>query len=182
METEAMAAMGAELAKRPAPGQRTTNVMVVYQNEETQKWAQGVCPQSNGTPVRATWWNLYDLAEPGVLAGAVSTAMRADVIIVSVIKGAGLPLPFYVWVNSWLPHRHVTEGKLIRLLGITADSPKCADASRGYFRQLAERGHLRLEEKECLLSGAVAPRASAHGTRREAPRAGRLRLTATATV
>lgn len=144
-----------DVLKRTARSQKTTNVMVVYQDPETRNWANTVCPQSNGTPHRATWWNLNDLAEPGVLAGAVSTAIRADIIIVAVLKGTGLPLPFYVWVNSWLPHRHLTEGKLVRLLGITPSSKKSADSSQAYFRELARRGHFCLEEKERLLSQAA---------------------------
>src|SRR5512139_2216093 len=94
------------------------NIMVVYQNPQTRDWAIEACPQRNGRPQRTTWWNVNDFSEPGVLAGAVSTAIRAEVIIVAINKGPGLPLPFYVWVNSWLPHRNLTEGKLVRLLGI----------------------------------------------------------------
>src|SRR5262245_17129811 len=103
--------------KRQVPtSKQTKNIMVVYQDEQTHNWAtQLATSQRNGHEEHYTWWKIDDLSEPGVLAGAVSTAMRADVIVVAVLTGTGLPLPFYVWVDTWLPHRHLTEGKLIAL-------------------------------------------------------------------
>jgi hypothetical protein len=51
-----------------------------------------------------------------VLAGAVSKAMRADVIMVAIRATEGFPLPFYVWVGSWLPHRLRGKGELVALV------------------------------------------------------------------
>src|SRR4030095_13124016 len=66
--------------------------------------------------------------------------------------GTGLPLPFYVWVDSWLPHRHLTQGKLVRLLGTSGKAPS-KDPSQTYFREVARLGNLALEERECALNG-----------------------------
>jgi len=70
--------------------------------------------------VRPTWWKLNNLFEPGVLAAAVSTAMRADIIVVAIRAEEGLPLPFYTWVNNWLPHRLQPGGVLVALQGKSA--------------------------------------------------------------
>lgn len=153
MHKHTNAKMGADLVRMPeSTSTQATNVMVVYQNAETRKWATNVCPQSNGTLYRSTWWNIEDLAEPGVLAGAVSTAIRADIIIVAVVKDRRLPLPFYVWVNAWLPHRHLRAGKLVRLIGIQPGVQRASrDSAKGYFRELAKQGNLALEEEERVL-------------------------------
>jgi len=59
---------------------------------------------------------IADLSAPGILAGAVSSAVRADIIVVA-SRGEGLPLPFYVWVNLWWPHRPDSAGTLVALVG-----------------------------------------------------------------
>ena len=65
--------------------------------------------------VSTTWWNLNELSQPAVLAGAVSKAMRADVIVVATRATEGFPLPFYIWVSSWLPHYLPGKGTLVAL-------------------------------------------------------------------
>jgi hypothetical protein len=130
---------------------KVTNVMVVYQDAHTRKWATNFYPAKvkGCDEVKCSWWNLNDLSEPGVLAGAVSTAIRADVIVVAVLTGTGLPLPFYVWVDSWLPHRKLTEGKLIALVGLAKERKNKVDNGRAYLREMARQGHLNLVEKDC---------------------------------
>ena len=137
----------------PKEDTKVTNVMVVYQDAHTRKWATNFYPAKvkGCAEVKCTWWNLNDLSEPGVLAGAVSTAIRADVIVVAVLTGTGLPLPFYVWVDSWLPHRKLTEGKLIALVGLAKERKNKDNDGRTYLREMARQGHLNLVEKECLL-------------------------------
>lgn len=132
---------------------KITNVMVVYQDAHTRRWATNFYPAKvrGGDEVKCTWWNLHDLSEPGVLAGAVSTAIRADVIVVAVLTGTGLPLPFYVWVDSWLPHRKLTEGKLIALVGLARERKTKEVSGRSYLREMARQGHLNLIEKDCRL-------------------------------
>jgi len=96
------------------------NITVVYEESQTHKWAGNVYQTIETTlgpeAVRGSWWKLADLDQPGVLAGAVSKAMRSDMVIVSVRGSEGLPLFFYYWVNSWLPHRVGGIGALVALL------------------------------------------------------------------
>ena len=74
------------------------NVTVVYEDAAACQWAREAYAQiSTGggkQSVRSTWWKLDELSEPAVLAGAVSKAMRADVIMVGDRTTEGFPLPF----------------------------------------------------------------------------------------
>jgi hypothetical protein len=123
------------------------NATVIYGDTQTRKWAgdvyQRVEIMAGAKAVRGTWWKLSDLAEPGVLAGAVSTAMRSDITILAVQSSEGLPLPFYFWVNSWLPHRQ-GGGALIALLG--APFPRTAESGRlqKFLRTVARRARMDL--------------------------------------
>ena len=136
------------------------NVLLLFDDRETKGWAAGayqqVCGLTGERGVRATWWNLSDFSHPGVLAGAVSMAIRADVLIVASRATEGLPFPFYVWVNSWLPHRRGRTGTLIGLLETSnADgsfrrnnpgSSRVKDFLTATARQAGLK--LRLEERE----------------------------------
>src|ERR1051326_8244117 len=83
-----------------------------------------------------------NVAAPGVPAAAVSTAMRADVIIVAARAGEGMPLAFYTWINAWLPNRFQSGGVLAALLG----KAECSDARPGrvgeYLREVARQGRM----------------------------------------
>ena len=122
------------------------SVMCLYEDDATQKRASATCATVvNGTPVaRRTAWKLADLREPGVLAGAVHTAMRADVIVVSLTRGHGLPLPFYVWVNAWLPYRNISGGRLVVLVG-QADTSSHAEHVVQYLKQAASQANMDFE-------------------------------------
>src|SRR5215468_9819166 len=122
------------------------NVTVVYEEAATRKWAREIYERATRLAgveaIRATWWKLTDLSEPGVLAGAVSTAMRSDVIIVASRCAEGFPLPFYVWVNSWLAHRSPRAGAVVALLGTLAESSSHSGRVTDYLREVARQGRL----------------------------------------
>lgn len=153
-----MTNMGAEFAvglqERRETESRELNVTVLYQNEQTRGWAEKVfstiLARQGAQPLRSTWWNLDDLAQPAVLAGAVSTAIRADVVIVSVASGGGLPLPFYIWAEGWLPNRLVLGGELVALIATHGEEAYCRNyLIRDYLREAAKNAGLnfRLEER-----------------------------------
>jgi hypothetical protein len=117
-----------------APGAaRIVNVTVVYEDAAARDWAKGACEEmfagASVKEVQSTWWKLDGLSDPAVLAGAVSKAMRADVIMVAIRATEGFPLPFYVWVGSWLLHRLRGKGELVALVA----PPK----ARGFYRNRA---------------------------------------------
>jgi len=124
-------------------------ITVVYDDSSTRKRAgevfETVEANLGARAVRGTWWNLGDLAQPGVLAGAVSQAMRSDMIIISVRGSEGLPLPFYYWVNSWLPHRGMSgTGALVALLGAPVPRNSESGRLRRFLRTVARRARMDL--------------------------------------
>jgi hypothetical protein len=117
------------------------DVLFLYGEDPGRCWAQEVgrrlaaCVGQSG--LRATWWNLDDLSQPGVLAGAVSRAMRADLIVIAIPETEGQPLPFYYWINSWLPHRSPGQSGLVALLGTPRRANNWSGRLRKYLRAVA---------------------------------------------
>src|SRR5208337_3049984 len=115
-------AIGLDKISLPHPGNGySLNACFLYQDAAAKKWSKEVCERvikSTGPEsLRRTWWKMEDLAEPGVLAGAVSVALRADVLVVALNAAQTLPHPFYAWVESWLPYRYGPAGALLVLMG-----------------------------------------------------------------
>jgi hypothetical protein len=139
---------------------RVFNVMVVYEDAAACEWAREHCAEMVMGPdakdVRSTWWKLNDLSHPAVLAGAVSKAMRADVVVVAVRETEGFPLPFYVWVNSWLPHRLRGTGTLLGLLASSERPNPHMNRAAKFLRAVARRVRMNCLLRERKLVG-VAP-------------------------
>ena len=128
-------------------------VTVIYQDEPTRQWALEVCDRVGalaGThALNIRWWKLEDLNQPAVLAGAVSTALRADVLMVAIRAAEAFPLPLNVWVNSWLPHRSPGKAALVALISFPERPALALDRGRQYLRAVARQGRLDflLEER-----------------------------------
>ena len=131
-------------------------VTVIYQDEATRHWAFEVCERVAGAvgtaALNVRWWKLEDLSQPAVLAGAVSTALEADVLMVAVRASEGFPLPFYVWVNSWLPHRP-GKAALVALISLPERPSLALDRGREYLRAVARQGRLDFVLEERRLPG-----------------------------
>ncbi len=139
-------------------GGRALNLALVYEDALTWKWAKNVFERAEkllgAKSVRGTWWKANDLSHPGVLAGAVSQAMRADLVVVAHTGTEGLPLPVYYWVNSWLPHRPSGGGALVGLLG-AVQQPNARSGRVGqYLRTVAQQGRMQFLLAEHALEGA----------------------------
>ena len=122
------------------------NVALIYEDAQTREWARDayerVTKLAGEQGVRPTWWNLENLGNPGVLAAAVSTAMRADVIVLAARAGEGMPLAFYTWINAWLPNRFHRGGVLAALLGETKRSGARQERVAEYLREVARQGRM----------------------------------------
>lgn len=144
----------------PAGADYVLNITLVYQDERTQAWAREVHSKvalaAGRECLRSTWWRMGELGEPGVLAGAVSTAMRADIIVVALDAAEGLSLPFNVWVNTWLPNRLHRAGCLIALIGSGTESDPRANKAADYLRAVAQAGRFDfLIEERVKPAGAI---------------------------
>jgi hypothetical protein len=141
-------------AGKLAEGKGAVQVMVVYEDAATRRWAGKVCQRmtkrTGREAVQCTWWRLGELKEPAVLAGAVSKAIRADVILVATRAFEVFPLAFYVWVSSWLPHRHHGPGVLVALVARPAGgAPRGNHAQHfQYLRSVAREGRLAFMVEE----------------------------------
>jgi len=139
----------------PTDGQ-ALNVTFLYQDAPTRKWAREISERvtklAGPESLRATWWNMNDLSEPAVLAGAVSMAMRADAIVVALDAAQELPYPFYVWAESWLPHHLREAGALMALIGSSLPAPAQMARLQHYLRAMARVGRLEfmMEERKLV--------------------------------
>ena len=146
------------LVPAPIKAQRVVSVTVVYEDAAACQWAREACEQmpllagSKGI-VHTTWWNLNELSQPAVLAGAVSKAIRADVIVVAIRAMEGFPLPFCVWVSSWLPHRIKRKGTLVALIAIPKQSRSHSHSAADFLCDLARRAGMRFQIAERSLGG-----------------------------
>jgi hypothetical protein len=135
------------------------NVTVVYQDASTRKWARQFCTQVESLvgsrACRLTWWKVGDLGEPGVLAGAVSTALRADVFIVALRADHPLPVEFCMWTEAWLPHRNAAGGSLLALIALPEHPASHSDEAQAYLRAIARQSRLDflIEERKLGNSG-----------------------------
>ena len=124
------------------------NMTVIYEDAQSRGSAGAIYQKVQSvvgpTSLQGTWWKLGDLRQPGVLAGAVSKAIRSDMIVVSVNQSEGLPLPFYFWVNAWLPHRLPGLGALVALLGAPNSRYTEAGRLKKYLRVVARRARMDL--------------------------------------
>jgi hypothetical protein len=143
------------------------NLTVVYHDARTLAWAREVFERVTKVTgkewVRPTWWKISDLVEPGVLAGAVSVAMRAEVVIVAIDAAEGLPLPFHVWVHTWLPHRVQGTGYLFALVGASEPATGAPKRVREYLREVARMGGFEFLLEERQLATEAAPSSRARG-------------------
>jgi hypothetical protein len=143
------------------------NVALIYEDAQTREWAreayERVTKLAEEQGVRPTWWNLDNLGEPGVLAAAVSTAMRADVIVLAARAGEGMPLAFYTWINAWLPNRFFSGGALVALLGKTQHSGARRARLGEYLREVARQGRMNFVlETRKLETGTNGSNGHAH--------------------
>ena len=122
------------------------NVCVMYEHLGTREWAGSVCARVaklvGAESLRTTWWSLAELNEPAVLAGAVSTALHADVVVVAVRAAERFPLPFYVWADSWVPYRVKAAAALVALVALPERPTPQSERARDYLRAMARQGRL----------------------------------------
>jgi hypothetical protein len=136
------------------------NVTMLYEDDQTREWAREaynrVLKLAGEQPVRPTWWRLSNLDQPGVLAAASSTAMRADVIVVAVRAAEGLPLAFYAWTNFWSANRQQLNGVLVAMLGTPQIKNQRSGRVGDFLRTVAKQArlHLLIEQRNCSAAPA----------------------------
>ena len=122
------------------------NVVLVYEDDQTRGWAKEAYDRvtciASEQGVRPTWWKLNNLSDPGVLAAAVSTAARADVIVIALRTTEGLPLPFYAWTSAWVTNRRQWSGVMVSFLGSPWNGQTSGGRVGDYLRTLSQQARL----------------------------------------
>jgi hypothetical protein len=139
------------------------NIAGVYQDGVTQDWATQTChlatQQARAGRVQNSWFNINSLGDPKILADAVSAALTADVIVVSVYAAGELPLDLYVWFDLWLPRRPARGGALAALVGIADPLDSRPARTFEYLHAMARKGQLDFipQERRCPVTSSAFP-------------------------
>jgi hypothetical protein len=122
------------------------NLTMVYDRAISQFRAQHLCERVTRIvgleALSVASWGIHELDRPAVLAQALQSALQADVIMVSLVSGASVPVPLGVWIDMWLPRRRNRLGALVAVIG-AVDSPETSPSqAESYLRTVAARGGL----------------------------------------
>jgi hypothetical protein len=135
-----------EVKFAPPETEYALNVVLVYQDAPTRKWANQVCDHvsrlAGKDAVRCTWWDISRLGDPEVLKDAVLTTMQADVILISIYDTNELPIDLCVWIDAWLPRRTLPTGALIALISVPGQVSDQLEHARGCLLTVARKGRL----------------------------------------
>jgi hypothetical protein len=122
------------------------NVVMVYQDAPTWKWANRVCARvtrrAGKDTVHCTQWEIGLLSNPDELKDAILMTMVADVILVSIYDAEELPKDFRVWMDAWLARRYLPAGALIALISVPGELSVQTKLARDYLRAVARKGRL----------------------------------------
>lgn len=126
--------------------------VLVYEDKATRQWAvetwNEVGMLAGKGNVETSFWQTGQLAQPQALSEAVEKSATADVVVVALRAAPELPIPFYVWVDAWLPRRAAGPGALV---GLILSSSEMAGASRqveDYLRAVARRARMEFTARQ----------------------------------
>lgn len=137
------------------------NVAGVYQDSVTREWALQFCRQATRVTgeesVECAWYSTKSLRDTGWLGDAVSAALLADVIVVSVYAADELPFDLYAWVEAWLPRRLSRAGALTALIGVAEPLESQSIRTISYLQAVARRAQLDFIAQEHQRPAASSP-------------------------
>ncbi len=140
-----------ETAVRP---EFALNIVVVHEDGATRQWAAEFTRRAELVAgrgsVNTTWWPTLWLSQDAALHGAVQAATTADILVLAVRAGEGLPLEALVWIDAWLPRRPQVTGTLVGLIGRPNKAESNVVEIRNHLQAVASRAQLDLmvEERE----------------------------------
>ena len=126
--------------------------VLVYEDKLTREWAvetwDRVGVVAGGGNLETSSWQVGQLSQPQTLSEAVQKSAVADVVLVALRAAEQLPIPFYVWVDAWLPRRVAGQGALV---GLILSPSELAGASRqveDYLRAVAGRARMEFTARQ----------------------------------
>jgi hypothetical protein len=124
----------------------TLNIAGVYEDVVTREWAvqsyHRAAQLAGEEQVQKKWYDVNALGDPALLREAVSSALRADVIVVSVYAAEELPLNLYVWVAAWLPRRFSRVGAMAAMVGVHEPEDSHSVRTIEYLQAVARKAQL----------------------------------------
>ena len=149
-----------EVLMASAEGEHVLNVTMVYEDLTTRQWATEtwgrVARLVGKENISVNSWKISDLARPGILTDAVSSAARADVIVLAILASEKLPADLYAWITAWLPRRAHGTGGLVALIGLPGEPDYHAFSALDYLRAVAHKGGLDFHPGERVLPKSPA--------------------------
>jgi hypothetical protein len=122
------------------------HVAGVYQDASTRDWAMQICHRATQLAgkgsIQSAWFSAHSLSYPATLLDAVSAALVADVIVVSVHAMDELPIDLYVWFDVWLPRRPARVGALAAVIGTAEPLESRFIRTLGYLQAVAQKAQL----------------------------------------
>jgi hypothetical protein len=135
------------------------NVTMVCEDLLTREWAaemwDRVTQMAGKENISVTSWRISDLALPEILADAVLSAARADVIVIAVSAAEKLPVGLCVWIAAWVPRRARRAGALVALIGLPQKRDRQAFSTRDFLRMVALKSGLDFFPRERVLPMAL---------------------------
>jgi hypothetical protein len=131
------------------------NITIVYEDPTAREWATemwGWVTQMAGEEhISVSSWSIDSLARPEMFAEAVSSAARADVIVVAVSAAEKLPIDLCVWIAAWVPRRARRAGSLAALIRLPQEPDYQAFSTRDFLRLVALKAGLAFLPRERVL-------------------------------
>jgi len=135
-----------------AETEQALNVVVVYQDPLTRFWAADLWDRVGqlieSADISRKFWKLSDLASAAAFADAVEAAAVADVLVISIRDGGGLPLLLHDWIDAWMPRRGGRAGALVALIGIPARPDSHSGRTQEHLQAIARQAGLDFLPRE----------------------------------
>ncbi len=135
------------------------NVTMVYEDPATREWASKMWGREMQMDFRENIslasWGIGDLARPEILAEAISSAARADVIIIAVSARERLPIDLCVWIGAWVLRRARRTGALVALISLPQEPDYQAFSTQDLLRLVARKAGLNFFPRERELPAAT---------------------------
>jgi len=135
-----------EPALAPIEPQYILNIVGVYQDSVTRDWAaqsfRRATKLAGEECIQNSWYDAGSLGDPGTFLEAVSAALIADVIVISIYAMDELPLDLYVWFDAWLPRRLSRVGALAAVVGVAEPMEPQSLRTFDYLHAVARKAQL----------------------------------------
>ncbi len=125
----------------------TLVITVVYEDTLTRDRAMLVCDELvqqfwAQVDFDVSWWRESYLADSNIAMAAADSALKADMIMLSMHAAGELSPRLTNWIETWLEKRGEREAALVGLIGTPNDASAGLELKDRCLSEIAERGKL----------------------------------------